>query len=234
VVWPNSIVNTAERVIPMAVELPSGPLAEVDPEFEKVALETGALTFGLPGTTVREKLLQNLTQDICRSQLGLAFRMHVTASTMHGMCYADLLAAIRFIAPYSGYPAAADALARLKEVATEIGLDTSDPGEPAPPADSAPVQHLDASDDWMIKFLDSRTARAWSEHRLSRRERAIIAITSDVSQQTLKGSFRLHVKLALDAGVSEDDVREVVRFCAEHSLARAVATHRELDTVLSA
>jgi hypothetical protein len=75
------------------VELPSRPLAEVDPEFEKIALEGAAFTFGLPGTSIREKILQNLTQDVCRSQLGLAYRMHVTAAQMHGLSYAELLAA---------------------------------------------------------------------------------------------------------------------------------------------
>jgi 4-carboxymuconolactone decarboxylase len=219
---------------PVAVDLPSGPLAEVDTEFEKMALETGGLTFALTGTSVREKLLQNLTQDICRSQLGLAFRMHVTAAKMHGIGYADLLAAIRFIAPYAGYPAAADALARVKQVAAEIGMDTDDLGEPPPPAgDSKPVESLESTDEWMIEFLTSRTARAWSEVRLSRRERAIVAITSDVSQQTLADSVRLHVKLAMGAGVHTDDVRDVVRFCAEHSLARAVTALRELDKVFA-
>ena len=213
--------------------LPSSPLAELDPEFEKVALDTGGLTFDLTGTSNREKLLQNITQDLCRSQLGLAFRMHVTAAKMHGIAYADLLAAIRFIAPYAGYPAAADALARLKHVATEIGMGTSDLGEP-PAGEDKPLQSLEVADDWMTTFLNSRIARAWSEDRLSTREKAIIAITCDVSQQTLGESFGVHVKLALDGGISKDQVRDVVRFCAEHSLARAVAALDELEAVLDA
>jgi alkylhydroperoxidase/carboxymuconolactone decarboxylase family protein YurZ len=218
----------------VAVNLPSSDLAEVDPEFEKMALETGGFTFALTGTSVREKLLQNLTQDICRSQLGLAFRMHVTAAKMHGIGYSDLLAAIRFVAPYAGYPAAADALARVRQVSAEIGMDTGDLGEPtAQPTGGTVDESLQSTDEWMTEFLNSRTARAWSEVRLSRRERAIIAITSDVSQQTLADSFRLHIKLALDAGASTDEVRDVVRFCAEHSVARAVAALRELDHVFA-
>lgn len=219
---------------PMEVDLPSGPLGEVDPEFEKVALETAALTFGLRRTSVREKILQNLTQDICRSQLGLAFRMHVTAAMMHAIPYADLLATVRFVAPYSGYPAAADALARLKHVADEIGMDTNNVGESPGAGRSALSENNEVTDHWMTDFLESRVARAWSEDRLTGRERAIIAITSDVSQQTLDDSFGLHVKLAFDSGITEDDVRDVVRFCAEHSIARATAAMRELDMVLAA
>ena len=217
----------------MTVELPSSPLAEVDPEFEIIALETAGLTFGLQKTSVREKLLQNLTHDLCRSQLGLAFEMHVAAAKMHAIPYADLQAAIRFIAPYAGYPAAADALARLKEIASDIAMDTRDVGEPPAPGDDGdPVQTLDVTDEWMVEFLNSRTARASSETRLTKRKRAILAITSDVSQQILEDSFRMHVKLALDAGLSKDDVGDVVRFCAEHGVTKAVAALRDLDTML--
>jgi 4-carboxymuconolactone decarboxylase len=47
------------------VDLPSSPLAACDPQFEKMALETGGLTYELTGTSLREKLLQNITNDIC-------------------------------------------------------------------------------------------------------------------------------------------------------------------------
>ncbi len=218
----------------MAVELPSSPLGEVDPQFEKLALEVAAVTFGLPGTSVREKLLQNLTLDVCRCHLGLAFRMHITAAKMNGLNYADLLAAIRFIAPYAGYPAAADALARLKEVATEIGMDTSDLGETVPPDTMDDVvRSLDTTDEWTAEFMDRQITRAWSEGRLSRRERAIMALTYDVGQQDLDDSFRRHVELALDAGLGELDILDVVRFCAEYGIARAAAAMRELDNVLA-
>ncbi|WP_232070755.1 carboxymuconolactone decarboxylase family protein [Mycobacterium lacus] len=218
----------------MTVDLPSSPLGEVDPQFEKLALDVVAFTFGLPGTSIREKLLQNLTLDVCRSHTGLAFRMHLTAAKMHGVAYADPLAAIRFIAPHSGYPAAADALARLKEVATEIGMDTSDLGEkPTPGAVDNVMRRLDTTDEWTTRFQEWQTSRAWSEDLLSRRERAIMALTSDVGQQTLDESFHWHVELALDAGLSKDDVRDVVRFCAEYGTARVAAALRELDNVLS-
>jgi len=213
------------------VDLPSRPLADIDPEFEKMALETGEWTYGLPGTATREKLLQNLANDVCRLQTGLAFRLHVQAATMHGLGYADLLALVRFTAPYAGYPAAADALARLSEIAAELGLDTSpvDPGRAsAPPADES----IGSTDPWMAEFLADRTARAWSEWRLSPRERAIVALTTDISQQTLGESFRRHVRLALEAGAGPGEVRDAVRYCAEMGLARAALALHDLDAVL--
>jgi len=221
-------------VSPVTVDLPSSPLGDVDPRFEELALDVAASTFGLPGTSVREKLLQNLTMDVCRSHFGLAFRMHITAAKMHGLTYADLLAALRFIAPYSGYPAVAEALARLKEIATEIGMDTSDLGaEPTAGAVGDGVARVEATDEWTAEFLDRQLALAWSEDRLSMRERAIMALTSDVGQQALGESFCGHIEFALRVGLSADGVRDVVRFCAEHGVARALAALGELDKVMS-
>lgn len=59
------------------VEVPSQPLEDIDPEFQKFALETGGLTYGLSGKSTREKLLLDLANDVCRDNLGLAFRLHV-------------------------------------------------------------------------------------------------------------------------------------------------------------
>lgn len=207
------------------VELPSAPLAAVDPEFEAMALETGAFTYALAGTTLREKLLQNLANDVCRLHLGLAFRLHVQAAVGHGVPYADLLALLRFTAPYAGYPAAADALGRLGEVAAELGLER----DPEPGRVRQQIE-LPASDDaWAARFLADRTARAWSEARLSRRERAVVALTTDVAQQTLGDSFRRHVREALASGMTAEEVRDAVRYCAEMGVARAAAALRALD-----
>jgi 4-carboxymuconolactone decarboxylase len=214
------------------VDLPSRPLGELDPEFERMALETGGLTYGLPGTSVREKLLQNLANDVCRSHLGLAFRLHVEASFKHGIRYTDLLALLRFIAPYAGYPASAEALARLAEVAVELGADTC----PATGSRREPAElpgDIGSPDAWMADFLDSRIRRAWSEGALSLRERAFLALTVDVAQLTFGAPFRSHVGLALRSGAEPDAVRDAVRFTAEMGAARAVAALVELESVLA-
>src|SRR5919206_4763368 len=105
------------------VELPSQPLGDIDPEFQKIALETGEWTYGLSGTSTREKLLLNLANDICREHFGLAFRLHVQAALSHGIPFSDVLGVVRFIGPYAGYPAAADALGRLGVVGADGGVD---------------------------------------------------------------------------------------------------------------
>ena len=215
----------------LPVDLPSSPLAAVDPEFERMALETGAFTYGLAGTSVREKLLQVIAADVWRGHLGLAFRMHVTAARMHGITYGDLLALLRFVAPYTGYPAAADALDRLGSLGAELGFDTAAEvgvgkarGEPDPA--------LRSSDEWMAGFLASRTARSWSEERLSPRERVIVVITLDVATAGVGEPFRGHVLLARRIGLSDDEIRDVVRFTAELCSAHTVVALAELDRIL--
>jgi 4-carboxymuconolactone decarboxylase len=222
------------------VDLPSRPLADIDPEFEKIALETGALTYALPGTTVREKLLQCVADDICRGHLGLALRLHAQAALAHGTPFATLLAAVRFIAPYAGYPAAADALARIATTGAELGVDLavvpasaeghSALAESGSQADSEP----DTTDPWLADFIASRTGRAWTESGLSPRERAYLALTADVAQQTLGGAFRRHVDLARESGASPEAIRDVLRFTAEFGIANAAAALRELDAILPA
>jgi alkylhydroperoxidase/carboxymuconolactone decarboxylase family protein YurZ len=209
------------------VDLPSVPLAAVDPEFERMALETGAFTYGLSGTSVREKLLQVIANDVCRAHLGLAFRMHVMAAKMHGIPDADLMALLRFVAPYAGYPAAADALGRLGALGAELGFDAT--AEPGPErAAGEPDPALRSTDEWMAGFLASRNSRSWSEERLSPRERVIVAITTDVCMQTLGEPFRGHVRLARRLGLSDDEIHDVVRFTAELGSARTVAALAEL------
>jgi alkylhydroperoxidase/carboxymuconolactone decarboxylase family protein YurZ len=67
---------------------------------------------------------------------------------------------------------------------------------------------------------------------LSPRERAYLALTADVAQQTLGNSFRLHVRLARESGATPEEIRDVVRFLAECGIAKAAAALRELDAVL--
>jgi 4-carboxymuconolactone decarboxylase len=212
------------------VDLPSSPLAAIDAEFERMALETGDFTFGLPGTSVREKLLQVTTHDICRASFGLPFKMHVMALNMHGVPYADMLALIRFVAPYSGYPSAAGALSRIADIAAELGIDTT--AEPARVTEVTTNAAWPIADSWMAEFVASRTGRAWSEQRLSQRERAFIALTAHVTQRSLGASFGRHVQVAL-AVATPDEVRDVVRFTAEMGITETVAALEELERILS-
>ena len=224
------------------VDLPSQPLGDIDPEFQKIALETGDWTYNLSGTSTREKLLINLANDVCREHFGLAFRLHIQAALSHGVPFADLLGVVRFIGPYAGYPAAADALERLGAVAAELGIDlrsaaaeaSADGSSRLPDKHLRPDEGFDTTDEWLASFIASRIERSWSVPGLSTRERAYLALTADVAQQTLGDSFRVHVRLAHESGANPEEIRDVVRFLAECGIAKATAALRELDTILEA
>jgi 4-carboxymuconolactone decarboxylase len=236
--YPGRHLSRREEVA--MVDLPSQPLGDIDPEFQKIALETGGLTYGLPGTTTREKLLLNLANDVCREHFGLAFRLHVQAALSHGVPFSDVLGVVRFIGPYAGYPAAADALERLGAVGAELGVDVRsaaaessvDGSSEAPDERLRPDEGFDTTDEWLAGFIESRIGRSWTVPGLSAWERAYLALTADVAQQTLGDSFRLHVRLARESGASPEEIRDVVRFLAECGIAKAAAALRELDTVL--
>ena len=232
------------------VELPSQPLADIDPEFRTIALETGEWTYGLSGTSTREKLLLNLANDVCREHFGLAFRLHVQAALHHGVPFSDVLGVVRFMGPYAGYPAAADALERLGAIGEELGVDVRTEaakahGEDVPDVpDRQPTRDegsgevsgegFGTADGWLSGFIASRTGRSWRVPGLSDRECAYLALTADVAQQTLGGSFRLHVRLAREGGAAPAEIRDVVRFLAECGVAKSAAALRELDKVLDA
>jgi 4-carboxymuconolactone decarboxylase len=224
------------------VELPSQPLGDIDPEFEKIALETGGLTYSLSGTTTREKLLLNLANDVCREHFGLAFRLHIQAALSLGVPFVDVLGVVRFMGPYAGYPAAADALEQLGVIGGELGVDVRSVAAKVgvDGSSGSPEQLLrldegfDTTDEWLADFIASRTGRSWALPGLSSRERAYLALTADVAQQTLGDSFRLHVRLARESGASPEEIRDVVRFLAECGIVKATAALRELDTILEA
>jgi 4-carboxymuconolactone decarboxylase len=208
------------------VDLPSKPLGDIDPEFQKIALETGELTYGLSGTSTREKLLLNLANDVCREHLGLAFRLHIQAALSHGVSFADLLGVVRFIGP-----SAAELGIDLRSAAAEANVD----GSPRLPGKHLrPDEGFETTDEWLASFIASRIERSWSVPGLSARERAYLALAADVAQQTLGASFRLHVRLARESGANPEEIRDVVRFLAECGIAKAAAALRELDTILEA
>jgi alkylhydroperoxidase/carboxymuconolactone decarboxylase family protein YurZ len=57
-------------------------------------------------------------------------------------------------------------------------------------------------------------------------------ITTDVSMQAIGHPFHGHVQLALRLGLSDDEIRDAVRFTAELCSARTVAALAALDRIL--
>jgi hypothetical protein len=61
----------------------------------------------------------------------------------------------------------------------------------------------------------------WTRSHLSIGERALLSIAADVSNQTLDGPFAYHVRVALSHGVSNELIRDTIRFIAEFGMTKS-------------
>ncbi|MFE2212629.1 carboxymuconolactone decarboxylase family protein [Streptomyces canus] len=213
---------------------------ELDPTFAEMA----AVSFRLAGDgvelTPRERILLNLTADVCEQILGMPYELHVRAALDVGLDADDLRELLRFISYDSGYPAALAALERLAEVEREHGLpgptgqshqvNANGTGSPLPSAMRAEVRALDPG---LADYMDLQSRIRAGMSRISVRERAFATMTVDVLYQTLQESFRAHVGRALGAGATPDEVRAAVRATAPFGMTRTWRALNVLDALLA-
>jgi alkylhydroperoxidase/carboxymuconolactone decarboxylase family protein YurZ len=86
----------------------------LDPAFGRMAAEVGLHAWSLPQLTMREKTFVFLAADLCTASLGFPLATHVQMAEANGVGLPECIAAIRHLAPYVGYPAAAVALQQLR------------------------------------------------------------------------------------------------------------------------
>lgn len=196
----------------------------LDPMFGQMYTATTADAWAIPQLTDREKTFLCVVADVCQSNLGAAFELHVRTGLAHGVPIDDIRVLLRFISYDTGYQAALDALSRLAEIAPEGTLPSAAllPAEltatgagaapsPLPEPLRAGLRDLDPHfADY--SDLQSRMRTPTGPGTLSIRERAFCSMSVDVHYQTLDESFRIHASRALGAGASHDDVRAVLRF----------------------
>jgi 4-carboxymuconolactone decarboxylase len=216
-------------------------ILELDPEFGRMSIGVGQETWSMPGLSSREKALLCLANDILYQHLGLPLRMHVDMALANAVSRQDLREVVRHMAPYAGYPACVEARVRLAEIEANLeerakhpaGEETAYPAPQPfafPSAQSATLRYLDAP---YADFVVRQAEQVWNRPHLSHLERAYLSLASDVCHQTLDESFRLHVDLALESGASQEQVRAVLRFLAEFSMAKAWRAFQELAKYLS-
>jgi alkylhydroperoxidase/carboxymuconolactone decarboxylase family protein YurZ len=204
----------------------------LDPMFGQMYAATTAHAWAIPQLTDREKTFLCLVADVCQSNLGQAFELHVRTGLAHCVSTADIRALLRFVSYDSGYQAALDALARLAEIEPEASLPetallaeeltTTGPGAaPSPLPEPVRAQLRDLDPNFAEYFdLQSRMRTPAGPGTLSVRERAFTTMSIDVHYQTLDETFRIHTSRALGAGASHDDVRAVLRFIAQFGATR--------------
>jgi 4-carboxymuconolactone decarboxylase len=209
-------------------------VAAMDADFGEMAVRVGRHAWGLAALTMREKAFVFLAADLCAHGLGFPLQTHVMMARSHGVTVEALREAVRHLAPYVGYPTAAEALMRLGEIEA---ADTAEPQSGAPTGedpdlDPATLERLADLDTHFAEFFHEQFVGRWTRAGLTVRERALCTLATDVLNGTLDDSFRLHVGLALAHGGGPDQVRAVLLLVAEFGIAKAWRAYGALAEIL--
>jgi alkylhydroperoxidase/carboxymuconolactone decarboxylase family protein YurZ len=199
----------------------------LDPAFARMATEVGLHAWSLPQLTMREKTFVFLAADLCTASLGFPLATHVQMAGANGVGMPECIAAIRHLAPYVGYPAAAVALQQLR---TD---DSAAKGRSVEVQRQTPPEHvfatLNALDEDFAAFVAEQFNQRWNgDDEPSARERALSCLAADVLNQTLDESFALHVHLATASGAGREQINAVLLLVAEYGIAKAWRAYRAL------
>jgi 4-carboxymuconolactone decarboxylase len=226
-------METSEGTAPMKLTNQDA-IAKLDADFATMAVQVGQHAWGLAELTMREKAFVFLAADLCTRCLGFPLQTHAQMALSQGVPLAALREAVRHLAPYVGYPTAAEALMALADIEDQQNADTHAPAPASPiELDEATVGQIAHLDDRFAAFYSEQFNARWTRPDLSVRERALATIATDVLNGTLDDSLRLHVRLALDNGAAEEQIRAVVLQVAEFGIAKAWRAFSALTEILA-
>jgi alkylhydroperoxidase/carboxymuconolactone decarboxylase family protein YurZ len=209
-------------------------IAELDADFATMAIQVGQHAWGLSELTMREKAFVFVAADLSTRCLGFPLQTHAQMALSQGVSLTALREVVRHLAPHVGYPTAAEALMVL------AGIEEAEPPRPETPEAPVSAQLEEATanriahlDDRFAAFYAEQFNARWSRPELSRRERALSTIATDVLNGTLDDSLRLHVNLALSSGAGEAQVRAVILQVAEFGIDKAWRAFSALSEILA-
>ncbi len=163
--------------------------------------------------------------DICDHNVGLAFEMHIDMALANDVPLVDIREVIFHAAPEAGYTNALQALVRFKEVVKEKQLQEFKDDEAATgggiPNDPKLHERLESLAHGFGETWAVAVEQQWQRCHLSIKERALLSIAADVSNQTLGEPFAYHVRLALGHAATIEQIRDTIRFVAEFSFTKA-------------
>jgi 4-carboxymuconolactone decarboxylase len=198
----------------------------MDADFGEMAVQVGQHAWGIADLTMRERAFVFVAADLCCHNLGFPLLTHVEMARSQGVSVASIREAVRHLAPYVGYPTAAEALMALAEIGD--GDEPVTRGE-VPELDVTTLHELTSLDADFAGFFHGQFEDRWGRADLTVRERALCTIATDVLNGTLDESFRLHVELALGHGAEMAQVRAVILLVAEFGIAKAWRAYRALS-----
>jgi alkylhydroperoxidase/carboxymuconolactone decarboxylase family protein YurZ len=219
-------------------------IVALDADFGAMAVKRGRFAWGLPQLSMREKAFVFVAADLCCHDLRFPLQTHVTMALSRGVELEAVREAVRHLAPYVGYPTAAEALMRLIEMekaAGEAGHAANGSGSGSGCGEGTAaklpdhvLEEVRALDEGFAEFLEEQFAERWGRVNLTVAERALCTIATDVLNGTLDQSFQEHVGLALDNGAGEEKVRAVLLLVAEFGIAKSWRAFTALQEVLDA
>jgi 4-carboxymuconolactone decarboxylase len=203
----------------------------MDADFGEMAVKVGQHAWGIADLTMREKAFVFVAADLCAHSLGFPLLTHVEMARSQGVSVASIREAVRHLAPYVGYPTAAEALMALAEIGDTTEHAPNAERDAGPDLDVTTWQRLTSLDAEFAGFFQEQFKDRWGRPDLTVRERALCTIASDVLNGTLDESFRLHVDLALGHGADMAQVRAVLLLVAEFGIAKAWRAYRALGEI---
>jgi 4-carboxymuconolactone decarboxylase len=212
------------------------PVFDIDPEFGKMAVAMGQVTWGIETLSQREKSLFCLMYDICIRGLALPFQMHVEMALANDVPLADLHEAILFSAADAGHSTALGALVRFKEICSALKHDFPQSAEDqeAPSIDYFEgLSPLSLETDLAARW-GPPMARFWrTGGSLSLKERACLSLVANIAQQVLGAPFTHHAQLALAHGATAAELTALITFTSEFGFSKAWTASAALAEVLN-
>lgn len=206
-------------------------VAAIDADFAEMAIQVGQHAWGIADLTMREKAFVFIAADLSTHGLGFPLMTHVNMAQSQGIWLDSIREAVRHLAPYVGYPTAAEALMRLAELDDASEHPPDRQRGAGSDVDTSALQRIVGLDEDFAQFLDDQFVQRWGRPDLTVRERALCTIATDVLNGTLDESFRLHVGLALDHGAEMAQVRAVLLLVAEFGVGKAWRAYRALSRI---
>lgn len=203
-------------------------VAALDADFSEMAILVGQHAWAIPDLTMREKAFVFVAADLSTHGLGFPLMTHVKMGMSQGVSLDSIREAVRHLAPYVGYPTAAEALMRIAELDDASEQPPDSRRAASSDVDASPLRRISGLDEDFARFLHDQFVQRWGRPDLTVRERALCTIATDVLNGTLDESFRLHVDLALDHGAGMPQVRAVLLLLAEFGIAKVWRAFRAL------
>ncbi len=186
--------------------------------------------------TPRETVLLAIVRDVCTQDLGDRFRDHIDQAFAAGMCAADLKEAILHLTIYASFPKVLCAIIAFNSAVGSGTRSTSTPTTAAPAVNlfaQPGVREALLSIDTDFADLAMRMGgEIWGRGGVTAKERAFMCLGSHLCNGTLD-PIPVHAEIALQAGATEDALREALTHACVRTGQRARAADDMLEAFLA-